>query len=235
MSTHFICVYEKKSERERCQRKIKIHTDSNTHVISLKAFSSGLAQRSLSHTHTRTHKHILMDTRVCSYPLIFHIHLLTPPQMACVWWHRCLVCVFCVLRVIYMLMNLEGHVEWCVCVWCVRGGEEGGGRSCYSWRTGEVGGEVEENLEDVCCFFVVRHDNTTAAPSWTMFTPHILFPVIPTLLWWNIVIQVHCLDACLTWGSLAQNTLFVPDCNAKCSCKQWLTGPQCNRLLFFPL
>lgn len=140
------------------------------------------------------------------------------------------VCALCFTS--YLYANESGRARWVV---CVRGGEEGGGRSCYSWRTGEVGGEVEENLEDVCCFFVVRHNNTTAAPSWTMFTPHILFPVIPTLLWWNIVIQVHCLDACLTWGSLAQNTLFVPDCNAKCSCKQWLTGPQCNRLLFFPL
>lgn len=94
----------------------------------------------------------------------------------------------------------------------------------------------KENLEDICCLSVKCH-NKAAAQSWTMFTPSVILIiqpcVIPTLLWWNTVIQAHCLDACLTWGTLAPNTPFVPDWNAKCSCYRWLTQPHPVRATCF--
>lgn len=43
--------------------------------------------------------------------------------------------------------------------------------------------------------------------------PSSLSPLCCLTVWWNIVIQLHRLDACLTWSTLATNT---PDWNAKC-------------------
>ena len=85
-----------------------------SHVISLKAFFIRLGT---THTHTHMHPptHTLLDTTaVCLYALIFHVYLLTllKKRNLCDGTVDAWVRVFVFVWVIYMLMNLEGHVEW---------------------------------------------------------------------------------------------------------------------------
>ena len=84
-----------------------------------------------------------MDTiRVCLYPLIFYIHLLTLLEEASVWWHRCLGVYFCV-RMNYLYANESGRACWvlrvCLYVFEKKAGVTSAGEQM-----------VEENLEDAC-------------------------------------------------------------------------------------